>query len=88
MDIDAELNAGALDAERDGLARRVPDGIGCQFAGQQDRDISGDRGVLGTDGRPALAVAFGRRGRSRGQPDAARRQLGRAGWRHRVHRTP
>ncbi len=71
MDVDAQLTAGAADGERDGLARLVPDGVGHQFAGEQDRDVRVDGDVPGADGRPDLAAGFGRRGRSRGQPDAA-----------------
>lgn len=56
--IGVELNAGAFDAGHDGLGRRMPDGIGCQFAGRQDRGIFGGRGVPGADGAAARAVGF------------------------------
>ena len=78
--VDAELAADAGDDERDGLACLVPDGVGHQFAGEQDRDGRVDRDVPGVDGRPDLAAGFGRRGRSRGERDAARRlTVGRRG---------
>ena len=72
MNIDAQPIAGTPDAERDSPARRVLDGVGYQLACQQDRDIAVDRDIPCGDGRPDLAAGFGRCGRSRGQPDAAR----------------
>jgi hypothetical protein len=88
VDIDAQLPATALDAKRDRLTGCAPEGIGRQFAGQQDRDVFAYRGIPGADGRPDPAAGFGRRGRSRYQPDAARMQPGRAGRRHGVHQIP
>jgi hypothetical protein len=66
VDIDAQLAAGADDDEQDSLAPLVRDGIGHQFAGEQDRDGRVDGDIPGTDGLPDLAAGFGRRGRSRG----------------------
>jgi hypothetical protein len=88
VDINAQLTAGATDDKHDGLAWLVPDGIGHQFAGEQDRDARVDRDIPGTDDRSDLAAGFGRRGRSRGQPDAASVELGRTGRRRGVHRVP
>jgi hypothetical protein len=72
VDINAQMTAGAGDGQRDGLTRLVPDGIGHQFAGEQDRDARVHRNIPGTDSRLDLAAGFGRGGRSGGQPDAAR----------------
>ena len=88
VDINAQLAAGAGDGEGDKLPRLLPDGVGHQFAGEQDRDASVDGDFPGTDGRPDLAAGFGRRRRSRGQRDAVPVQFGRTGRRHRVHRVP
>jgi hypothetical protein len=88
VDLDAQLIAGALNAEPDRSPSPVLDGVGYQLAGQQDRDIGVDRDVPGADGRPDLAAGLARCGRSGGQPYAVRMQLGRAGRRHGVHRIP
>ena len=86
-DIDAELDAGALDAG-DGSACRCAHGIGCQFAGQQDRDISGrerPRQTMAVRPWPWASAAAA-------VPLVSRTRhawlLGRAGWRHRGHRIP
>ena len=78
-----DLIAGAPDPERDSFA--VLDSIGHQLACQQDRDVLVNRGFPCGDRRPDLAAGLGRCGRSRGQPDAARLQFGRAARHHRVH---
>jgi len=101
--VDAKPTAGAGDGEHDGLGpltRLVPDGVGHQLAGQQEGGVQVDGNLPGPDGVPDLAAGFGRRGRSRGQPDAAPVAFaaflpfvayvpfGRAGRRHRGHRVP
>jgi len=88
VDINAQPAAGAGDGEGDELSRLLPEGVGHQLAGEQDRDASVDGDFPGTDGRPDLAAGFGRRRRSRRQRDAVPVQLGRTGRRHRVHRVP
>ena len=95
--IDAKPAAGAGDGEHDGLGpltRLVPDGVGHQLAGQQEGGVQVDGNLPGPDGVPDPAAGFARRGRSRGQPDAAPVAFlafvafGRAGRRHRGHRVP
>jgi hypothetical protein len=73
--IDAKPATGTGDGEHDGLcplARLVPDGVGHQLAGQQEGGVQVDGNLPGPDGDPDPAAGFGRRGRSRGQPDTVR----------------
>jgi hypothetical protein len=85
------------------LTRLVPDGVGHKLAGQQERSVQVDGNPPGPDGIPDPAAGFGRRGRSRDQPDEAPAAFvallalvalvafvpfGRAGQRHRGHRVP
>jgi len=50
----------------------MPDGLGHQVAGEQDRDVRVDRDIPGGDGRADLTAGFGRGGRPGGQPRTAR----------------
>jgi hypothetical protein len=71
MDVDAQPPAATGDGEQDGLARLVPDGVGHQFAGEQDRGLLVDGNPPRPDRGADPATGFGGRRRSRGQADLA-----------------
>lgn len=56
MNINAELAAGAGDGKDDGLAALVPDGIGHQLAGEQDRGGWVDRCIPDVDSRVSVVA--------------------------------
>jgi hypothetical protein len=88
VDIDAELAVGAPDAKGDGTAFGVLEGVGHQFAGQQDRDVGVDGDGPGADEFPDPGAGLGRCGWPRSQPETGCMQSGRAGRRHPDHRYP
>src|SRR5579863_8115020 len=83
--VNAQLTVAAAHGEGNAAARRPPDRVGHQVAGEQDRDVRVNRGLPGPDGLSHLPACFGHRGWSRGQPDTASVPFGGTGRRHGVH---